>query len=98
MTRADPRILAFDIETTKMPLQFPNVEIDSIMMISYMLDGQVSIFFACGVVVVGQEGNEHNKPLWREKRARESARGEREREERERGERREEREGRDSRT
>lgn len=41
VTRADPRILAFDIETTKMPLQFPNVEIDSIMMISYMLDGQV---------------------------------------------------------
>ncbi|KAI8922694.1 hypothetical protein BC831DRAFT_404638 [Entophlyctis helioformis] len=38
--RADPVILAFDIETTKLPLKFPDAEIDSIMMISYMIDGQ----------------------------------------------------------
>lgn len=34
-----PRILAFDIECSKQPLQFPNTETDQIMMISYMLDG-----------------------------------------------------------
>lgn len=41
VTRADPKILAFDIETTKLPLKFPDAEIDSLMMISYMLDGKV---------------------------------------------------------
>jgi DNA polymerase epsilon subunit 1 len=40
VTRADPKVLAFDIETTKLPLKFPDPEIDSIMMISYMLDGK----------------------------------------------------------
>ncbi len=38
--RPDARVLAFDIETTKLPLKFPDPTIDSIMMISYMLDGQ----------------------------------------------------------
>ena len=38
---ADPVILAFDIETTKMPLKFPDAIIDQIMMISYMIDGSV---------------------------------------------------------
>ncbi|KAJ3287646.1 DNA polymerase epsilon catalytic subunit [Rhizoclosmatium sp. JEL0117] len=38
--RAEPVILAFDIETTKLPLKFPDSAIDSIMMISYMIDGQ----------------------------------------------------------
>ncbi|KAI8821881.1 uncharacterized protein EV422DRAFT_573743 [Fimicolochytrium jonesii] len=38
--RADPVVLAFDIETTKLPLKFPDANIDSIMMISYMIDGQ----------------------------------------------------------
>ncbi|KAI3653215.1 hypothetical protein MP228_002640 [Amoeboaphelidium protococcarum] len=37
---ADPRVLAFDIETTKAPLKFPDVAVDQIMMISYMIDGQ----------------------------------------------------------
>jgi DNA polymerase epsilon subunit 1 len=32
--------LAFDIETTKLPLKFPDSVIDQIMMISYMIDGQ----------------------------------------------------------
>lgn len=42
VNRAEPVILAFDIETTKLPLKFPDSSIDSIMMISYMIDGQVS--------------------------------------------------------
>ena len=43
-------ILAFDIETTKLPLKFPDSSTDSIMMISYMIDGQVWLvlsFFFC---------------------------------------------------
>ncbi|KAJ1654851.1 DNA polymerase epsilon catalytic subunit [Dispira simplex] len=38
--RAEPVVLAFDIETTKLPLKFPDATIDMIMMISYMIDGQ----------------------------------------------------------
>ncbi|ORX90877.1 putative DNA polymerase epsilon catalytic subunit A [Basidiobolus meristosporus CBS 931.73] len=38
--RAEPVVLAYDIETTKLPLKFPDASIDSIMMISYMVDGQ----------------------------------------------------------
>ncbi|PKI82744.1 Pol2p [Malassezia vespertilionis] len=38
--RADPVVMAFDIETTKQPLKFPDAETDMIMMISYMIDGQ----------------------------------------------------------
>ena len=41
----DPVVLAFDIETTKLPLKFPDAETDQIMMISYMIDGQVSCDF-----------------------------------------------------
>ncbi|KAK8221933.1 DNA polymerase epsilon catalytic subunit [Zalaria obscura] len=40
LQRADPVVLAFDIETTKLPLKFPDAAIDQIMMISYMIDGQ----------------------------------------------------------
>ncbi|CCE62107.1 hypothetical protein TPHA_0B04380 [Tetrapisispora phaffii CBS 4417] len=36
---ADPVVLAFDIETTKPPLKFPDAQLDQIMMISYMIDG-----------------------------------------------------------
>ncbi|KAK0098900.1 hypothetical protein PV326_000061 [Microctonus aethiopoides] len=36
----DPIVLAYDIETTKLPLKFPDANIDQIMMISYMIDGQ----------------------------------------------------------
>ena len=32
--------MAYDIETTKLPLKFPDPASDSIMMISYMIDGQ----------------------------------------------------------
>jgi DNA polymerase epsilon subunit 1 len=38
--RADPVVMAFDIETTKAPLKFPDQAVDQVMMISYMIDGQ----------------------------------------------------------
>ena len=49
-------MLAFDIETTKLPLKFPDSSTDSIMMISYMIDGQVWDIFtdsehACDPVI-----------------------------------------------
>jgi DNA polymerase elongation subunit (family B) len=34
-------VFAYDIETTKLPLKFPDVQTDQVMMISYMIDGQV---------------------------------------------------------
>ncbi|KAL8475241.1 hypothetical protein ACS0TY_031590 [Phlomoides rotata] len=40
LQRAEVHVCAFDIETTKLPLKFPDAEYDSIMMISYMIDGQ----------------------------------------------------------
>ena len=40
LQRADPVVLAFDIETTKLPLKFPDSVTDQIMMMSYMIDGQ----------------------------------------------------------
>eukprot|EP00963_Diacronema_lutheri_P012452 scaffold1758_cov333-Pavlova_lutheri.AAC.12 len=40
LQRADPIVCAFDIETTKLPLQFPNADFDQIYMISYMMDKQ----------------------------------------------------------
>ncbi|ROT37963.1 DNA polymerase epsilon catalytic subunit A [Sodiomyces alkalinus F11] len=40
LAMADPVVLAFDIETTKSPLKFPDQATDQIMMISYMIDGQ----------------------------------------------------------
>ncbi|KAH9975457.1 hypothetical protein BGW80DRAFT_1486180 [Lactifluus volemus] len=38
--RPDPVVMAYDIETTKAPLKFPDQAIDQVMMISYMIDGQ----------------------------------------------------------
>nr|XP_019702821.2 DNA polymerase epsilon catalytic subunit A isoform X2 [Elaeis guineensis] len=40
LQRAEVHVCAFDIETTKLPLKFPDAEYDLIMMISYMIDGQ----------------------------------------------------------
>ncbi|KAI9823294.1 MAG: DNA polymerase epsilon catalytic subunit [Thelocarpon impressellum] len=40
LQRADAVVLAYDIETTKLPLKFPDAVIDQVMMISYMIDGQ----------------------------------------------------------
>lgn len=39
LDKAELRICAFDIETTKSELKFPDAEFDEIMMISYVLDG-----------------------------------------------------------
>jgi len=39
LDKADLRVFAFDIETTKDPLKFPNAQLDQIMMISYVFDG-----------------------------------------------------------
>ena len=36
--KAEPVVLAFDIECTKAPLKFPDEGVDSIFMISYMVD------------------------------------------------------------
>lgn len=38
--RAEPVVMAYDIETSKQPLKFPDQQTDQIMMISYMIDGQ----------------------------------------------------------
>ncbi|XP_058761674.1 DNA polymerase epsilon catalytic subunit A-like isoform X2 [Vicia villosa] len=40
LQRAEVRVCAFDIETTKLPLKFPDADYDSVMMISYMVDRQ----------------------------------------------------------
>ncbi|KAI2616907.1 DUF1744-domain-containing protein [Hypomontagnella submonticulosa] len=40
IVQADPVVMAFDIETSKAPLKFPDAAIDQIMMMSYMIDGQ----------------------------------------------------------
>uniref|UniRef100_A0A0E0K092 DNA polymerase epsilon catalytic subunit n=1 Tax=Oryza punctata TaxID=4537 RepID=A0A0E0K092_ORYPU len=40
LQRAEVHVCAFDIETTKLPLKFPDAEYDAVMMISYMIDGQ----------------------------------------------------------
>lgn len=40
LERPEPVILAYDIETTKLPLKFPDAQTDQIMMISYMIDAQ----------------------------------------------------------
>lgn len=38
--RAEPVVMAYDIETSKQPLKFPDPNTDQIVMISYMIDGQ----------------------------------------------------------
>lgn len=43
VSRAEPVVMAFDIETTKAPLKFPDQQQDQVMMISYMIDGMVSL-------------------------------------------------------
>ncbi|KAH7103004.1 DUF1744-domain-containing protein [Auriculariales sp. MPI-PUGE-AT-0066] len=40
VARAEPVVMAYDIETTKLPLKFPDQQIDQVMMISYMVDGK----------------------------------------------------------
>ena len=48
--RADPVVMAFDIETTKSPLKFPDQAIDQVMMISHMVDGQGHLITNCEIV------------------------------------------------
>jgi DNA polymerase epsilon subunit 1 len=49
-TKADPSFLAFDIECTKAPLKFPDANVDSIFMISYMVEGQGYLIISRHVV------------------------------------------------
>jgi len=51
--RAEPVVCAFDIETTKLPLQFPNADYDQVFMISYMVDGRG--YLVCNREVVGAD-------------------------------------------
>ena len=48
LQRAEVRVCAFDIETTKLPLKFPDASYDMVMMISYMIDGD-------GYLIVNRE-------------------------------------------
>lgn len=50
LPKANPKVLAFDIECTKAPLKFPDAEFDSIFMISYMIDGQGYLIISRHVV------------------------------------------------
>lgn len=49
-TKANPTYMAFDIECTKAPLKFPDASVDSIFMISYMVDGQGYLIISRDVV------------------------------------------------
>ena len=40
LEKPDLKFLAFDIETTKLPLKFPDAKIDNVMMISLMYEGE----------------------------------------------------------
>ena len=48
--KANPTFLAFDIECTKAPLKFPDANVDSIFMISYMVNGQGYLIISRDVV------------------------------------------------
>ncbi|KAJ0887133.1 putative DNA-directed DNA polymerase [Helianthus annuus] len=52
LQRAEVHVCAFDIETTKLPLKFPDAEYDLVMMISYMVDGQ-------GYLIINREDLEY---------------------------------------
>lgn len=57
--RPEARVLAFDIETTKQPLKFPEPTLDKVMMISYMLDGQGYLIINRSVVSADIENFEY---------------------------------------
>ena len=50
LKKGNPCVLAFDIECTKAPLKFPDAEVDSIFMISYMVNGQGYLLLSRHVV------------------------------------------------
>ncbi|CDS37731.1 dna polymerase epsilon catalytic subunit a [Echinococcus multilocularis] len=49
----EPVVLAYDIETTKLPLKFPDASVDQIMMISYMIDG--TGFLVCNREIIAED-------------------------------------------
>lgn len=49
-TKAEPSFLAFDIECTKAPLKFPDANVDTIYMISYMVEDQGYLILSRDVV------------------------------------------------
>ncbi|TKR92593.1 hypothetical protein L596_007218 [Steinernema carpocapsae] len=55
----DPCVLAYDIETTKLPLKFPDRAIDEIMMISYMIDGEGYLIINRSIVSADVEDFEY---------------------------------------
>lgn len=50
LQKANPTVLAFDIECTKAPLKFPDAGVDSIFMISYMVNEQGYLLLSRHVV------------------------------------------------
>lgn len=52
LQRAEVHVCAFDIETTKLPLKFPDAEYDLVMMISYMVDGQGYLIINREVLII----------------------------------------------
>ena len=59
VTRPDPTILAYDIETTKLPMKFPDAKHDQIMMISYMINGEGHLIVNREVVLADIENFEY---------------------------------------
>jgi DNA polymerase epsilon subunit 1 len=53
LDKAEPLVLAFDIECSKAPLKFPDAAIDEIYMISYMLGGEG--FLICARHIVSED-------------------------------------------
>lgn len=49
----EPVVLAFDIETTKLPLKFPDSAVDHVIMISYMIDGRG--FLICNREIISED-------------------------------------------
>jgi len=64
--RPEPRVMAWDIECTKMPLKFPDAENgDQVMMISYMLDRQGYLITNREIVSADIEDFEYTpKPIY----------------------------------
>ena len=60
LARGEVKICAFDIETTKLPLKFPDAEYDQVFMISYMLDGQGYLIINREVVSADVDDFEYN--------------------------------------
>jgi DNA polymerase epsilon subunit 1 len=50
MVKAEPKVLAFDIECTKEPLKFPQADRDQVFMVSYMVDTQGFLIISRDVV------------------------------------------------